>query len=120
MWLYRRIQRISWTEHIENEEVLRRMKKPRELMNMIKIRKLQYLGNIMRNETKYSLLQLIIQGKIDGRRGPGRRRISWLHNLRKWTGKTSAELFRIGSCEQSQTSQAGRQYPNRIVHYKKK
>ncbi|KAI5720263.1 hypothetical protein M8J77_004231 [Diaphorina citri] len=61
----------------------------------IKIRKLQYLGHIMRKETKYSLLQLIIQGKIDGRRGPGRRRISWLHNLRKWTGKTSAELFRI-------------------------
>ncbi|KAI5732349.1 hypothetical protein M8J77_025368 [Diaphorina citri] len=64
-------------------------------MNIIEIRKLQYLGHIMRNETKYSLLQLIIQGKIDGRGGPGRRRISWLHNLRKWTEKTSAELFHI-------------------------
>uniref|UniRef100_A0A8D8QRW3 Uncharacterized protein n=1 Tax=Cacopsylla melanoneura TaxID=428564 RepID=A0A8D8QRW3_9HEMI len=87
--------RISWTEHVTNVEVLRRMKKSQELMNIIKTRKLNYLGHIMRNESKYSLLQLIRQGKIDGRRGPGRRRISWLHNLRKWTGKTSAELFRI-------------------------
>ncbi|KAL1446308.1 hypothetical protein WDU94_012325 [Cyamophila willieti] len=95
MWLYRRMLRISWTEHVTNVEVLRQMKKSRELMNIIKTRKLNYLGHIMRNESKYSLLQLIMQGKIDGRRGPGRRRISWLHNLRKWTGKTSAELFRI-------------------------
>lgn len=95
MRLYRRMMRISWTEHITNEEVLRRMNKQKEIVNTIKIRKLQYLGHIMRNDSRYSLLQTIIQGKIDGRRGPGRRRISWLHNLRKWTGKTSTELFRI-------------------------
>ncbi|KAI5707563.1 hypothetical protein M8J77_011831 [Diaphorina citri] len=95
MWLYRRILKISWIEHVTNEEVLRRMKKERELMNIIKVRKLQYLGHIMRNDNKYTLLQLIIQGKIEGKRGRGRRRISWLHNLRKWTGKTSTELFRI-------------------------
>lgn len=95
MWLYRRVLRISWTEHTTNEEVLKRMKKDKELVKIVKVRKLQYLGHIMRNESKYSLLQLIIQGKIDSRRGPGRRRISWLHNLRKWTGKTSTELFRI-------------------------
>ncbi|KAI5746534.1 hypothetical protein M8J77_004536 [Diaphorina citri] len=31
MWLYRRIQRISWTEHITNEKVLRRMKKEKRI-----------------------------------------------------------------------------------------
>lgn len=63
-------------------------------MYIIKKRKLEYLGHVMRNKDRYSLLQTIIQGKILGRRGPGRRRISWLRNLRTWFGKTSAELFR--------------------------
>lgn len=33
---------------------------------------------------KYRLIQ---QGMIVGKEGPGHRRISWLANLRKWTGK---------------------------------
>lgn len=93
MWVFRRILKISWTDHVTNNEVLRRMGVDRELMKTIKVRKLTYLGHIMRNE-KYALLQLIIQGKVNSRRGPGRRRISWLKNLRQWYGKTSSELFR--------------------------
>uniref|UniRef100_A0A8D8SH15 Craniofacial development protein 2 n=1 Tax=Cacopsylla melanoneura TaxID=428564 RepID=A0A8D8SH15_9HEMI len=80
MWLYRRILKIPWTARVRNEEVLRRMKKDLEIMNTIKVRKLQYLGHIMRNESRYTLLQSIMQGKIFGKRGPGRRRTSWLKN----------------------------------------
>ena len=76
-----------------NDEVLRRLKKNTELINTIKIRKLSYFGHIIRNP-KYQFLQLVIQGKIAGHRGPGRRRTSWLKNLRAWFGKTSLELFR--------------------------
>lgn len=97
MWCYRRILRISWVDRITNEEVLRRMDKEREVLNNIKKRKLEYLGHIMRNEHRYSLLQLILQGKVLGRRGPGRRRISWLHNLRKWFSLTTAGLFRAAA-----------------------
>uniref|UniRef100_A0A8D8YBA7 Craniofacial development protein 2 n=3 Tax=Cacopsylla melanoneura TaxID=428564 RepID=A0A8D8YBA7_9HEMI len=85
-WLYRRILKISWTQRVTNVEVLRRMKKSKELMNIVKTRKLQYLGHIMRNHQRYELLQRILQGKIDGKRPPGRRRISWLANLRRWLG----------------------------------
>lgn len=94
MWLYRRILRIPWTDRVTNEEVLRRMKKNREILTTIKARKLQYLGHIMRNESRYALLQNILQGKIFGRRGPGRRRTSWLKNLRTWFQKSSLQLFR--------------------------
>ena len=69
------------------------MGKGLELLNSIKTRKLQYFGHIMRGE-KYRLLQLIIQGKIKGRRGPVRRRISWLRNLRQWYGRSTTSLFR--------------------------
>uniref|UniRef100_A0A8D8W5N2 Craniofacial development protein 2 n=2 Tax=Cacopsylla melanoneura TaxID=428564 RepID=A0A8D8W5N2_9HEMI len=97
MWLYRRMLKIPWTDKVTNVEVLRRMKKEQEIMNTIKCRKMQYLGHIMRNGARYSLLQSILQGKILGRRGPGRRRTSWLKNLRTWFGKTSPDLFRIAA-----------------------
>jgi len=48
----------------------------------------------MRNNQRHGLLQLTLQGKIEGKRSIGRRTISWLKNLRDWFGVTSSELFR--------------------------
>lgn len=91
LWLYRRILKIPWTDKVTNNEVMRRMQKNKELINTVKCRKLQYLGHIMRNPSRYKLLQQILQGKIDSKREPGRRRISWLSNLRTWFGKSSTQ-----------------------------
>lgn len=93
MWCYRRMLRISWVHRMSNETVLHRINKELEFLVNVKRRKLEYFGHIMQNE-KYRLLQLILQGKIEGRRSAGRRRISWLRNLRTWTGLTSTALFR--------------------------
>lgn len=97
MWCYRRILRISWVDHVTNNEVLRRMGRECEITAIIKKRKLEYLGHIMRNEERYGFLQLVLQGKVYGRRGPGRRRISWLQNLRKWFNMTTTGLFRAAA-----------------------
>jgi len=43
---------------------------------------------------KYETLKLIIQGKIGGKRGRGRPRITWIQHLKEWTGLTTVELFR--------------------------
>jgi len=48
----------------------------------------------MKNDHKYKLLKSILQGKVFGKRGPGRRRISWPKNLRTWYSKTTTELFK--------------------------
>ena len=93
MWLYRRMLRISWVERVTNVEVLRCMKKEREALLTIKKRKLLYMGHVMRGE-KYQTLQVIMQGKIQGKRSMGRRRNSWLKNLREWYGCGNNELFR--------------------------
>lgn len=93
MWLYRRILRISYVDRITNIEVLQRLGKETELNTEIKIRKLQYLGHVMRGD-KYQLLQVIMQGKIIGKRSVGRRRMSWLRNLREWFNCSSDQLFR--------------------------
>jgi hypothetical protein len=93
MWCYRRILRISWTDRITNVEVLNRMNTQMIIENKIKERKLLYLGHIMRGE-KYALLRLVMQGKIQGKKRRGRKRISWLKNLTNWYGISTIELFR--------------------------
>ena len=93
MWVYRRMLRIPWTDHITNQEVLHRMNKDRTILETIKKRKTAYLGHVMRQD-KYRFLQLIMEGKIEGKRGPGRRQCSWLKNLRDWTGLDSNSLLR--------------------------
>ncbi|KAF6214379.1 hypothetical protein GE061_009119 [Apolygus lucorum] len=93
MWVYRRLLRISWVDRVTNAQVLHGMgcSQP-ELLYIVKKRKLEYLGHVLRNEEKYRLLQNVLQGKVKG--GPGRLRISWLANLRKWFGVSSVKLFR--------------------------
>jgi len=59
-----------------------------------KSRKPEHVGHIMRNNQRYGLLQLQLQGKLEGKLSVGRRRISWSKNLRDRFGVTSSELFR--------------------------
>lgn len=94
MWCYRRILRTSWVEKIPNSTILERLSKTTEIVNCIKKRKLEYFGHIMRG-SKYRLLQNIMQGKIAGKRSPGRRKTSWLKNLRDWYGLDTGTLFKV-------------------------
>ncbi|CAH2261355.1 jg7878 [Pararge aegeria aegeria] len=54
-------------------------------------RQLVEMMMVMRNN-KYELLRLIIQEKIAGRRRP-----SWLKNLRQWFGKSTRSLLRVAA-----------------------
>lgn len=82
IWVCRRILKIPWTDHITNNEVLFRVKCPLQLLH--------FLEDVMRNENKYG----IIQSRVEGKRGMGKKIISWLVNLQKWYNVRSAELFR--------------------------
>ncbi|CAF4751217.1 unnamed protein product [Pieris macdunnoughi] len=99
MWVYRRMLKISWTDRIRNTTVLDRMQENKEVLKTVKKRKLEYFGHVLRNCKKYELLQLIIQGKVAGRRRPGRRRTSWLKNLRQWFGQSTKSLFRSAASQ---------------------
>ena len=44
MWMWRRMEKISWSEKITNEEVLKRVGEEKQLMNMIRYRKKNWLG----------------------------------------------------------------------------
>ena len=91
MWVYRRVLKISWTEKITNEEVLRRMGTGRAIVRQFKTRKLQYLGHLIRHNT--SQIQLI-EGKIECRRSRGRPRNTWTTDITNTKGMNYYQLKR--------------------------
>jgi len=57
------MEKISWTDHVRNEEVLRRVKEQRNILHEIRKRKANWIGHILRRNC---LLQQVIEGKIKG------------------------------------------------------
>ena len=78
MWCWRRMEKISWTDHVRNEEVLLRVKEQRNILHEIRKRKVNWIGPFLRRNY---LLQRVIEGKIKGgievtgRRGRRRRKL---------------------------------------------
>jgi hypothetical protein len=64
MWCWRRMEKISWTDRVRNEEVLHRVKKQRNIVHTIKRRKAKWIGHILRRNC---LLKHVIEGKLEGR-----------------------------------------------------
>jgi hypothetical protein len=75
MWCWKRNEKISWTNHVRNEEVLLRVSEQRNILHEIRKRKASWIGHIFRRNC---LLKEVIEGKIKGRieviRRRGRRR----------------------------------------------
>jgi hypothetical protein len=44
----RRMEKISWTDRVRNEEVLHRVKEERNILHTIKRRKANWIGHILR------------------------------------------------------------------------
>jgi hypothetical protein len=65
MWCWRRMKKISWTDHVRNEEVLLRVKEQSNILHEIRKRKANWIGHILRRNC---LLQRVIEGKIKGGR----------------------------------------------------
>jgi hypothetical protein len=47
MWCWRRIEKISWTNHVRNEEVLLRVKEQRNILHELIKRKANWIGHIL-------------------------------------------------------------------------
>ena len=86
MWCWRRIEKISWTDHVSNEEVLLTVKEQRNILHEISKRKANWIGHILRRNC---LLQGVIEEKIKwrievtGRRGRRRRKLLDEHKERR-------------------------------------
>lgn len=67
--------KISWPDYVRNEEILRPLETEREPPTLVTKQKTLYLGHIHRYPT-YAFLEVIIEGKIEEKRGPERRKCS--------------------------------------------
>ena len=63
MWCWRRMEKISWTDHVRNEEVLLTVNEQRNILHEIRKRKANWIGHILRRNC---LLQQVNEGKIKG------------------------------------------------------
>jgi hypothetical protein len=61
MWCWRRMEKIIWTDHVRNEEVLLTVKEQSNIQHEISKRKANWIGHILRRNC---LLQRVIEGKI--------------------------------------------------------
>jgi hypothetical protein len=48
MWYWRRMEKISWTDHVRNEEVLLKVKEKRNILHERSKRKAKGIGHILR------------------------------------------------------------------------
>jgi len=70
----------------ENSEwVLNKAGVKRELLDIVKARKLAYYGHTMRKQGS-CLEKEIMQGTMLGARRRGRLRTAWMDNIKTWTG----------------------------------
>jgi hypothetical protein len=83
IWCWSGMEKISWTDHVRNEEVLLRVNEQRNILHEIRKRKANWIGHILRRNC---LLNQAIEGKIKGEmevtRRQGRRRKKLLDDLK--------------------------------------
>jgi len=84
MWIWRRMEKISWIDKVINEDVLKKVNESKNMLNVIRQRKCKWIG--------YEFLQEIFEGRMKGRSARGRKRIQLLDDLAD--GKDYASLKR--------------------------
>jgi len=87
MECWRTMEKISWTDHVKNEDILLRVKEQRNILHEIRKRKANWIGHIFRRNC---LLQRVTEGKIKGgievTGRQGRRRRKLLDDLKERRG----------------------------------
>jgi hypothetical protein len=64
IWRWRRVEKISWTDRVANEEVLHGVKEERNILHTVNRRKANLIGHILRGNC---LLKHVIGARMEGR-----------------------------------------------------
>ena len=82
----RKTLRISYKDHVTNEEVRVKIQQAigqHEDLTIVKRRKLQWCGHV---SSSSGLAKTISQGTVKGGRRQGRQKKRWEDNIREWSG----------------------------------
>jgi len=71
MWVWRRMEKVSYKDRVTNEEVLKNVGESRCLLDKIRSSKRNWVGHVLRGE---GLMREVMEGRMDGKRTRGRPR----------------------------------------------
>ena len=87
MWCWRRMEKISWTNNVRNEEVLLRVNEQRNTLHEIRKQKANWIDHILqRNCLLKQVIVGRIKGEIDVKRRRGRRHKKLLDDFKDRRG----------------------------------
>ena len=79
------------TNESVNEELTQRVGKVEMLVLIIKKRQLKWFGHATRHKDSLPPANNIMHGRAPGKRGRGKRRVTWIQNIRDHTGLSAIE-----------------------------
>ena len=79
LWCWRRLLRVPWTARRSNQSILKETSPGCSLEGLMLKLKPQYFGHLMQRAD--SLENMLMLGKIEGRRRRGRQRMRWLDGI---------------------------------------
>ena len=85
MWCWRRMEKISWTDHVRNE-VLLRVNEQMNILHQIRKRKANWIGHNLRRNCLQQVIEGKIKGQIEVTRRRGRRRKKLLDDVKDRRG----------------------------------
>ena len=94
LWSYRRLFRVSWTEHRTNDSILEQLniKITDRLLNCIERRKLAFYGHVVRRD---GLGKDFITGMVFGKRKRGRPKTRYKDDIKELTNLSMMQLYRM-------------------------
>lgn len=112
---------FDWVKHTERIAIFQQVGIDDKVVRILKNYKLKCFGHVMSHPGRSNILQSIMQGKIFGKRGPGRRRTLWLRNIREWLNRSSASLFYYNQNDSQRTinEHGTRRRRYRVTHRKR-
>ena len=101
LWCYRRMLKIRYTDHVTNTRVKEIIRVESNWSEDLARRKLRYAGHIMRGSSG-GLVQLVLEGYIEGKKGRGRLRRIWGDDIKEWSNcKTIGKAKRLSENKHS-------------------
>ena len=102
MWIWRRMEKISWTEHVSNKAVFKQIDDKRSLITVIQQRQKNWMGHVLRRD---GLLKNLLEGRLEGKKPRGRPRKKMLDRLGMVIMKRRAEDRISWKCWEPETCQ---------------
>ncbi|KAI8433901.1 hypothetical protein MSG28_015827 [Choristoneura fumiferana] len=96
MWCWRRLLRVSWTQHRTNVSILKELGIGERLSTAVHSRILQFFGHVTRRGGD-SVERLVVQGRVNGSRSRGRSPLRWTDQIKSLTDKSLNECARQAS-----------------------